>query len=78
MEEMTGVRFGEEGAVRMKGRVRKAHRNPDRVNRAGDRERVRPKIIRWGNKKGARCQPLIAGLGNLDSEAVLRPCRSCS
>ena len=25
-----------------------------------------------GNKKGARCQLLIAGLGNLDSEAVLR------
>lgn len=27
------------------------------------------------NKKGARCQPLIAGLGNLNLEAVLRPCR---
>ena len=24
-------------------------------------------------KKGARCQPLLAGLGNLDPEAVLRP-----
>ena len=27
------------------------------------------------NKKGARCQPLLAGLGNLDPEAVLRPSR---
>lgn len=77
MEEMTGVRFGERGAVRMKGRVRKAHRNPDRVNRAGDRERVRPKI-RWGDKKGARCQPLTTGLGNLNLEAVLRPSQSRS
>lgn len=27
------------------------------------------------NKKGARCQPLLVGLGNLNLEAVLRPCR---
>lgn len=28
------------------------------------------------NKKGARCQPLITGLRNLNPEAVLRPCLS--
>ena len=28
------------------------------------------------NKKGARCQPLSTGLGNLDPEAVLRPSQS--
>ena len=28
------------------------------------------------NKKGARCQPLTTGLGNLDPEAVLRPSQS--
>ena len=30
------------------------------------------------NKKGARCQPLFVGLGNLDPEAVLRPSQSRS
>mgnify|MGYP001839449013 FL=1 len=29
-----------------------------------------------GKEKGARCQPLTAGLGNHRTEAVLRPSRA--